>query len=96
MTSADGGTTWEIAASGLLPEMSVIDIEADQVHPGVVYLGSSSSGVYYTSNGGESWMVLNDGLSTRAVTDLALSGDGSVLYMASSGGGIFQLGGQGE
>ncbi len=40
--------------------------------------------------------MLNNGLTNRYVTDLALSGDGSVLYMSTDGGGVFQLGYQGD
>jgi uncharacterized protein (TIGR03382 family) len=37
-------------------------------------------------------MALNDGLLTRSAIDLALSADGSVLYLATEGGGVFRLG----
>jgi len=55
-------------------------------------LGSSTSGVYFSTDSGETWQSLNDGLTSRAVIDLALSADGSVLYAATSGSGVFRLG----
>ncbi|MBN2045932.1 MAG: hypothetical protein JW757_12995 [Anaerolineales bacterium] len=94
--SIDGGESWEIVATGLLPEISVDDIIADPVHPGIFYLGSSNMGIFYSIDSGATWTELNDGLTNRYVVDLALSADGSVLYMASEGGGVFQLGYQGE
>jgi len=90
--SMDGGETWKIVAAGLLPEISVNVITPDQVHPGVFYLGSTNFGVFYSTDFGVTWMVLNNGISNRYVRDLALSEDGSILYMASEGGGVFQLG----
>jgi len=36
--------------------------------------------------------TINDGLSTRSVTALALSIDGTVLYAATEGAGVFRLG----
>jgi photosystem II stability/assembly factor-like uncharacterized protein len=92
MTSSDGGQSWQVSASGLIPEMSIVDIEADSENQGVFYLGSSNTGVYYSSNSGVTWTVLNNGLSNRSVVDLALSTDGSVLYAATTGGGVFRLG----
>jgi photosystem II stability/assembly factor-like uncharacterized protein len=92
MISTDGGATWDAASAGLLPEMSIVDIEADNLHPGVFYLGSSTNGMLYSTDGGATWITNNDGLVTRAVTDLALSADGSVLYLAANGGGVFRLG----
>jgi len=44
-----------------------------------------------STDGGESWTPINDGLSTKAVTSLALSADGWVLYAATSGEGVFRL-----
>jgi hypothetical protein len=96
MTSTDGGVTWSRVAAGLPPEMSVNDIEVDHVHQGVIYLGSLNTGMYYSIDSGATWTVLNTGLTTRHLTDLALSEDGSVLYMATDGGGVFQLGNAGE
>lgn len=92
MISADGGQSWEISAAGLLPETSVVAVETDPAHPGVVYLGSPNSGVFCSTDSGRGWTALNDGLSTRAITDLALSSDGSVLYAATEGGGVWRLG----
>ncbi len=44
-----------------------------------------------STDGGASWMTINDGLSTKAVAALALSAYGRVLYAATSGEGVFRL-----
>jgi len=90
--SRDGGLTWDYSNAGLPAEAQIMDIVLDPGRPAVAYAGSFESGVYYTTNGGETWTSLNGGLLTRSVHDLALSQDGSVLYMASEGAGVFRLG----
>ena len=47
-------------------------------------------------DGGLSWVQHNNGLLNRKIWDLDLSRDGSILYAATEGGGVFQLGYQGE
>ncbi len=90
--SHDGGLTWEPSSAGMPPEASVPALAVDPTNPDVVYAGAAGSGVYVSTDGGQTWQALNDGLLTRAVKDLALSADGSVLYMASEGGGVHRLG----
>lgn len=90
--SEDGGQTWVSATAGLPAEAKIMDIVLVPGRPAVAYAGSFDSGVYYTTNGGETWTSLNAGLLNRAVHDLSLTEDGSVLYMASEGAGVFRLG----
>ncbi len=92
MVSEDGGANWRASSSGMIPEASVFDLVTDSAHPGVVYAASNDAGVYRSTDGGESWVTLNDGLLTRAGVSLALSDDGTVLYLATTGGGVFRLG----
>ncbi|MBS1249316.1 MAG: Xyloglucanase Xgh74A [Chloroflexi bacterium] len=92
MVSVDGGVTWEASSAGMDPESSVVDLAADGTHPGVVYASTAENGVFVSTDGGETWRTLNEGLRTRAGVDLALAADGSVLYLATSGGGVFRLG----
>jgi photosystem II stability/assembly factor-like uncharacterized protein len=92
MLSEDGGINWQLSAAGMLPETSVFDLAADAAHPDVVYATSNDAGVYRTTDGGESWAAINDGLLTRAGVSLSLSDDGTVLYLATTGGGVFRLG----
>jgi photosystem II stability/assembly factor-like uncharacterized protein len=90
--STDGGLTWTPSASGMSAEAMVNAIVVDPTNPQVVYAGTLNGGVYFSLDGGQIWSVLNDGLLTRAVRSLALSRDGSVLYMTSEGAGVFRLG----
>ena len=90
--SLDGGQTWSLSASGMIPEAMVTAIVVDPTNPQVVYAGTLNSGVYLSLDGGQTWSALNNGLLTRAVRGLALSSDSSVLYMTSDGGGVFRLG----
>jgi photosystem II stability/assembly factor-like uncharacterized protein len=90
--SQDGGVTWQASASGMPPESVVNSLVLDPTDSNVLYAGVLSSGVYVSVDAGATWQTLNDGLLNRAVRDLAISADGSVLYMASDGGGVFRLG----
>jgi len=91
LTSQDGGQTWQITSAGMVPESTITDIEIDRATD-VIYVSSQNSGVFYSTDGGKTWTSLNKGLLTRAVVSLALSVDGSVLYAATMGGGVFRLG----
>ena len=89
--SLDGGDTWHASAAGMNPEASVTDLVFDSENPDVLYAADISSGVYLSEDGGESWEPINSGLRTRAVNALALSADGSKLYAATEGEGVFRL-----
>jgi len=92
LVSSDRGQSWKVSASGLPPETSILNIEVDAMHPGLIYLGSPDSGVFYSVDYGETWVSINEGLTTRTISDLSLSSDGSVLYAATLGGGVLRLG----
>jgi photosystem II stability/assembly factor-like uncharacterized protein len=89
--SGDGGATWSSSGSGMNPEAAVTDIVFDPVRPKIVYASDLHSGVYRSEDGGRSWVPMNEGLRTRAVRALGISGDGSKLYAATDGDGVFRI-----
>lgn len=91
LISRDGGGAWQPSASGMAAETVVFDIAVDASHQNIVYAGTVN-GVYVSLDGGSSWQALSAGLTIRAVRDLALSADGSVLYAATYGAGVWRLG----
>lgn len=90
--SVDGGVSWSDSSTGLPAEIKIMDIEPDPNREGLVYIASLFEGVFYSIDGGGSWSKINTGLTNRSVEELALSADGSVLYAASGGHGVFRLG----
>ena len=76
----------------MAPETTITDIEVDPHHEGTVYLASLTSGVFYKTGEDQQWTAFNKGLIIRTAVDLALSADGSVLYLATDGGGVYRLG----
>ena len=89
--STDGGTTWRLSAAGMNPEASVSDIVFHPDDPQVMYASDRHSGVYRSTDGGSTWAAINSGLRTRAVNALAISTDGTILYAATEGEGVFRL-----
>ena len=92
MISEDGGLSWRHFSAGMAPETTIMDIEVDPFHEGVIYLASLNSGVFYKTDNDSYWTPLNDDLNYRTAFDLSLSTDGSTLYLATDGGGIYRLG----
>jgi len=90
--SHDGGQTWQTSNSGMPPEIRVVDMVMDPTNSQVIYLGTRGSGVFLSQDGGNSWQALNQGLSMRELSSLTISKDGSVVYAATVGAGVFRLG----
>ncbi len=82
--SSDTGLTWT-------EKPSIVDgknVNCLAVHPQdpLTVFAATSGGIYRTADGDMS------GLTTRAVSDLSLSGGGVVLYAATQGEGVFRWG----
>jgi photosystem II stability/assembly factor-like uncharacterized protein len=75
-----------------IPWTVVTSIVIDPLDSRNVYASDLNGGVYFSADGGASWYPINEGLTTRAVNALAISSEGSVLYAATEGGGVFRLG----
>lgn len=90
--SRDGGATWSAVTTGLAAREEIRALVVDPVRPDVVYAGSFRSGVYVSTSAGDTWTLLNAGLRTRAIRALAIAADGSVVYAATYGEGVFRLG----
>jgi photosystem II stability/assembly factor-like uncharacterized protein len=75
-----------------VPWTSIWDIAIDPTDSQTLYAADHHSGVYLSTDGGATWVAINEGLSTRAVTAIAISSDAKVLYAATEGEGVFRLG----
>ena len=69
----------------------ITSIVIDPVTPRTVYISDLATGVYRSDDGGKLWSPINDGLSTKAVTDMSMSRDGKLIYASTSGEGVFRL-----
>ena len=86
----DAGITWADISDGMDPWASIRSIAIHPRDSRVVVAGDWHSGIYYTSTGTGPWRPANEGLTTRAVVSLLFSADGSILYAATDGGGLFR------
>jgi len=90
--SPDGGGTWQKLDAGMDPNDAIWALVVDPVNTDVVWAGSIRTGVYRWDASQGLWVHVNAGLRTRAITDLAISRDGEVLYATTWGEGVFRLG----
>jgi photosystem II stability/assembly factor-like uncharacterized protein len=74
-----------------IPWTNIKSIVIDPINSEIIYAADYSLGVYMSTDGGISWNTINDGLSTKSVSSMAISADGKILYAATSGEGVFRL-----
>lgn len=73
------------------PWSTVSDIVVDPSNSQIVYASDLMFGVYRSDDGATNWVRINEGLSMREVSSLAISDDGKILYAGTQGGGVFRL-----
>lgn len=85
--SPDGGDHWYPSA---IVHNDTDEINDIFIHQGIWYVGMLRSGCYRSTDEGQSWQALNQGLNglgSRSISSFALRGDS--LYVATFGGGVF-------
>jgi photosystem II stability/assembly factor-like uncharacterized protein len=90
--STDGGASWSPASIGMAATEPITSVVVSPADANVVYAGSRATGVYVSTNAGGSWTLDSTGLRQRAIQALSLSADGTLLYAATKGEGVFRLG----
>ena len=90
--STNAGASWTPMTAGMEPNDYIRSLVIDPADPDIIWAGSWSTGVYRWVPSEGRWAHVNSGLNTRSVMDLFISPDGSFLYAASSGEGVFRLG----
>jgi photosystem II stability/assembly factor-like uncharacterized protein len=95
--TADGGTTWNPASSGLAPGNYALTVAVDPRNPGMLYAGTTSGpfpgdadgAIYKSTDGGASWGASGAGITNCCVSALAIDPqDSKIIYAAwmQSGG----------
>jgi hypothetical protein len=84
----DAGATWTLIVRGLPDDAFARVVREDPVVPGLVYCGTES-GVFVSTDAGDSWQSLQLNLPASSMRDIAVHGDDVVL--ATYGRGLWVL-----
>jgi photosystem II stability/assembly factor-like uncharacterized protein len=87
--STDYGKTWTSLAKGI-PVGPVNVIREDPVNRDILYVGTDM-GVYVTTDGGKTWMVLGGNLPTVYAHDLIVHPRDNIVVLATHGRGMWAL-----
>jgi photosystem II stability/assembly factor-like uncharacterized protein len=98
MKSTDGGATWSAITTGLDADQTFLKLLMDRFDPQLLYLATGEDGVYISHDGGTTWTSWNQGLWNRvagadaqnATAVLQISADGRLLYLGTSGSGVWR------
>jgi photosystem II stability/assembly factor-like uncharacterized protein len=90
LRSADRGRTWTSIAGDLPARGSTWTIAEDPVDRDLLFCGTEF-GLFFTKDGGRSWVRLQGGLPTIAVRDIAIQARENDLVIATFGRGIYIL-----
>ncbi|MFN8279269.1 MAG: glycosyl hydrolase [Saprospiraceae bacterium] len=88
--TTDGGKTWKSISSNLPERGSVYSIAEDHIDRNLLFAGTEF-GLFVSTNSGESWMQLKNGLPTVAVRDIEIQRRENDLVLATFGRGFYIL-----
>ena len=95
--STDAGLTWNNAGTDYLPVMSTSSVCIDHSNPNIIYLSSGDPnyystdyGIYKTTNGGNTWVLSNNGIGTRMAVEMLMDPQNSSTVIAATSNGIWK------
>lgn len=94
----NGGQVWRSTTAGgqwtnitgNLPNAPVQDLAVDLNNPTTLYVGGDL-GVYYTTDAGQTWAILGEGLPVVRVDDMDIQPQTGALRVATHGRGMWEI-----
>lgn len=88
--TTDGGKSWFLI-NGNLPELgSTFTVAEDNVDKDLLFVGTLY-GVYFSNNGGNEWIQLNNGIPPTCVMDMEIQQSEGDLVVSTFGRGVYIL-----
>jgi hypothetical protein len=84
-TTVTGEVTWTTET------VWVTAVAVDPSNPKTVYTATAGSGIFRSTDAGESWHPFNAGLTVLDVMSLGIDARGRTLYAGTAGGGVVAL-----
>lgn len=91
-----GGSQYDWQSHGLGMGGRASKVTVDQKNPNIVYAGTDTAGVLKSTNGGESWALINHGLDDNGVGGVAVDYDNSNILYVTDGTGLYKSTDQGQ
>ncbi len=91
--SVSNGESWSNIGPGTRdqPTGEITTIEINPGNPKIIFVGTRSSGVYISQNGGDSWIPSNEGVTNKHITKIIIHPRHSNFILLSTfGSGVFQ------
>lgn len=97
--SVDGGLHWDATGAGL-PDVPIRTLVIDHLFPATLYAGTNGAGfnkpgagVFRTTDGGISWIPMNDGLTDLDILSFSIDpSDSTHLFIGTANSGVFERG----
>jgi photosystem II stability/assembly factor-like uncharacterized protein len=93
----DGGINWaqvlspeDMISKGTQNHGHITSIVFDPSTPSLCFASEWHGGMYMSTDAGENWTLINEGLSTRSIASIEISKGGEIVYAASQGEGVFR------
>jgi hypothetical protein len=86
IVTIDDGATWTAHRNVPSEEIQKIAVGPNGID---IFVGSGSSGIFHSSDGGVHWDTLNNGLTNKSIHSITVSSDGAAV-LAGTGGGLFR------
>ncbi|QLH44803.1 MAG: hypothetical protein HWD58_03830 [Bacteroidota bacterium] len=95
--SSNNGQSWKVLGTDALPLMNTSSICIDYTNPDIIYFSSGDPnyyttdfGIWKTTNGGQTWVQSNTGISTRLALELLMDPMDHLTLLAATSSGIWK------
>ncbi|MCH8252235.1 MAG: hypothetical protein IID36_07260 [Planctomycetes bacterium] len=90
-SSADDGATWTALHDESWPSLVIHDIDIDSNDAHVIYVASAGSGVFRTTDGGDTWVFFFGGTGSLSLNSVRFApGDSHRILLGASSVGVLQ------
>ena len=89
--TTNGGINWHgITPLALLDNAYILSIALSPINHNTVYICSSEKGVFRSTDGGDNWEDINEGLEVRGIKTMTIDSLSGIIYLGTYYGGIYR------